>query len=124
MEPLKIHERNLLPLVYFDKAQSVFLIEGKSIPEDSADFYSVAFKWLKEYFKEPNPETILDIKLNYYNSSSAREIANLLKYLDEMYQKDINIKVNWIYNPDDEIMKENGEDFGILFSLPINIIPY
>ncbi|MBN2891054.1 MAG: DUF1987 domain-containing protein [Bacteroidales bacterium] len=124
LKPLKIHAKNFLPFVHFDKEQSIFKIEGKSIPEDSAEFYSGVFEWLNLYKEQPNNETILVLKLDYYNSSSAREIANIIKLFDELYQKGHNIKIQWMYNPDDEVMKENGEDFSILFSVPIDIIDY
>lgn len=122
LKPLKIHSRNFLPFVHLDKENSIFKLEGKSIPEDSAEFYANVIIWLKEYAKNPNKETIFYLNLDYYNSSSAREIANIIKHFDEMYGNGHNVKIIWQYNPDDEVMKENGEDFSILFSLPIEIV--
>lgn len=124
LKPLKIHSRNFLPYVHFDVENSIFKVEGKSIPEDSAEFYTKIFEWLDKYKENPNEETILTLKLDYYNSSSAREIANVIKFFDEMYQKGHDVKIHWLYNPDDEVMKENGEDFSILFSVPIEIMSY
>ena len=124
LKPLKIHSKNFLPFIHFDKENSIFKLEGKSIPEDSASFYEQVFDWLDKYAKAPNKETIFTLKLDYYNSSSAREIANIIKHFDEMYQKGHNVKVKWLFNPDDEVMKENGEDFSILFSVPITIESY
>ncbi len=123
LEPLKIHAKNFLPFVHLDKEKSIFKIEGKSIPEDSSEFYSRVFKWLKEYSLNPNQETRLSLRLDYYNSSSAREIANVIKFFDELYQKGHKVIIEWLYNPDDDVMKENGEDFSILFSVPIEIKP-
>ena len=121
LEPLKIHAKNFLPFIHFDKEKSIFLLEGKSIPEDSSEFYDKVVEWIKNYSKEPNEETIFVLKLDYYNSSSAREIANIIKCFDEIFKKGSDVKIKWLYNPDDEVMKENGEDFSILFTVPISI---
>lgn len=123
-EKLKIHSKNFLPEVILDKENSVFSVKGKSIPEDSTEFYAPVFKWFEEYFASPNNETVLSLQLDYYNSSSARAVANLIKVFDDKFNQGINVKVIWLYNPDDEAMKENGEDFSLLFSLPIEIKPF
>ncbi|MBN2662243.1 MAG: DUF1987 domain-containing protein [Bacteroidales bacterium] len=123
-DPLKIHSKNFLPEVVLDKDKGIFIIKGKSIPEDSSEFYSPVFKWFEVYFENPNPETVFFLQLDYYNSSSARAIANLIKLFDDKFNLGVNVKVIWSYNPDDEAMKENGEDFSLLFSLPIEINPY
>lgn len=122
--PLKIHSKNFLPEVVLDKDKGTFRIKGKSIPENSSQFYAPVFKWFEAYFENPNPETILYLQLDYYNSSSARAIANLIKLFDDKFSSGLNVKVIWSFNPDDEAMKENGEDFSLLFSLPIEINSY
>ncbi len=124
LKPLKIRERNFLPEIILDKEENIFEIKGKSIPEDSALFYSIVFKWFDEYFLSPNEETVLSFKLDYYNSSSAREVANIIKYFDNKYTQGKNVRIIWYYNIEDEVMKENGEDFSILFSIPIEIKDY
>ena len=111
------------PEVRLDREKNIFLIKGKSFPEDSVLYYKDVIEWFEEYFKNPNPKTVVEIQLEYYNSSSARSIASILKLLEEMYQEGYDVEVYWYYNPDDETMKENGEDFSILFSLPVKIIP-
>jgi len=123
-KPFKIHIKNFLPEIILDKESRVFSIKGKSIPEDSNAFYTPVFEWLEDYFKNPNDETVLYLQLEYYNSSSARSIANLIKLFDDKFNSGYNVKIVWTYNPDDEAMKESGEDFSILFSVPIEIIAY
>ncbi len=122
-KPLHKVTYKMNPEVWLDQEKNIFLIKGKSFPEDSVLYYNDVIEWLEEYFKNPNPKTVVEIQLEYYNSSSARSIASILKLLEEMYQKGYDVEVYWYYNPDDETMKENGEDFSILFSLPIKIIP-
>lgn len=122
-KPLKIHSKRFMPEVILNQEKGIFTIRGKSIPEDSNSFYSPIFKWFDQYFENPNKETILFLQLEYYNSSSARSIANLIKIFDDKYNSGYNVKVIWSYNPDDEAMKESGEDFSLLFSVPIEITP-
>jgi len=124
LKALRIKEKNFLPEIILDKEKEIFEIKGKSIPEDSALFYSIIFRWFDEYFSNPLELTILKFKLDYYNSSSAREVANIVKYFDTKYTEGHNVKIIWFYNTEDEVMKENGEDFSILFSIPIVIQEY
>ena len=124
LKPLKISEKNFLPEIILDKENEIFEIKGKSIPEDSAHFYSIVFNWFDKYFLEPNEKTNLTFMLDYYNSSSAREVANIIKYFDTKYTEGHSVKITWLYNEEDEVMKENGEDFSILFSIPISIKDY
>jgi len=121
LQKLFISEKNFLPHIYLDKEKNIFQIKGKSIPEDSREFYKIVFDWFDKYFEDPNPETILEFDLDYYNSSSARDIANMIKYFDNKYKEGIKVSIIWYYNINDEIMKENEEDFSLLFSLPIKI---
>ena len=122
--PKPIHKvaYKMNPEVWLDQEKDIFLIKGKSFPEDSILYYKDVMEWFDEYFKNPNPKTIVKIELEYYNSSSARSIASILKLLEEQYQEGKDVEVHWYYNPNDETMKENGEDFSILFSLPVKII--
>jgi len=121
MDKLHIQEKNFLPEILFDKDNSIFRIKGKSIPENAENFYAPALKWLETYFENPNPQTKLELILQYYNSSSARSISKILKLCDDKYKEGKDVSVSWIVQNEDEEMINNGEDFKILFKLPIEI---
>ncbi len=54
---LKIAETDETPKIIFDKVRQVFEVSGRSFPEDSVEFYTPVFQWLKQYADEPNSTT-------------------------------------------------------------------
>lgn len=118
---LKIPLSQYLPEIYLDKDKNIFKIKGKSIPENAEIFYKPVFQWLDEYFTSPNEQTELDLALEYYNSSSARILAKIIKIFDDNYKEGKDVKVIWTALEEDEAMIDNGEDFKMLFNLPFEI---
>ncbi len=122
MKPLKIESTHKTPKVYLDPEEGVFEISGRSIPEDSVGFYKPILEWLDEYGKNPNEKTEFKFELEYFNTSSSKNILELLKRLEEIYEKGHDVKVIWYYDEDDEDMEETGEDYQALLKVPVELI--
>lgn len=45
------------PLIQMEYESGYFLISGRSIPENSIEFYRPLFEWLDEYNTKPQPKT-------------------------------------------------------------------
>ena len=95
----------------FDKENDRFLIEGRSLPEDSEAVYGPVLEWLDDYALEPNPVTNVVFNLEYYNSASLRKFADILKRLKQI-GADAGTKVSaeWYYEEGDDSSLENAED--------------
>jgi hypothetical protein len=106
MKPLIIEPKIDSPKVVLDKERNIFEIKGKSLPENVNVFYQPIIDWFTEYFKNPNPETIITIQLDYLNTASSKAILSLLLVFEEALKKGSNIKVRWYYEEDDEDMKD------------------
>ncbi|MBI4647060.1 MAG: DUF1987 family protein [Bacteroidia bacterium] len=46
MEPILIEATNRTPYVCFDSDKNIFIIEGRSYPEDAFSFYQPILNWL------------------------------------------------------------------------------
>ena len=66
---------------------------------------------------------IITIKLDYFNTSSAKQITKLLLIVQKVSESK-NILVNWHYFKDDTDIKMSGERFARLIDVKINILPY
>lgn len=85
---------------------------GKSYPENAFDFYKTIKDWLKEYLEESsNEKTVLNLELTYLNSSSLKAYFDIFDILENAQNNGKDIEVNWIYESDDDIIEETGEDF-------------
>ncbi len=99
------------PRMVFDKENASFLIEGRSLPEDSEAVYSPVLEWLDDYSKQPNEETKMVFNLEYYNSASLRKFADILKKLKEIGDTTgTKVSAVWYYEDGDESSVENAED--------------
>lgn len=122
MKPLIIEPKIDSPKVVLDKERNIFEIKGKSLPENVNVFYQPIIDWFTEYFKNPNPETIITIQLDYLNTASSKAILSLLLVFEEALKKGSNIKVRWYYEEDDEDMRDIGEEYADIIQIPIEII--
>ena len=120
IKPLLIKKTELSPKVILDKENNTFLISGKSIVENAHDFYSQIITWFESYFNNPNNNTEIILYLEYINSSSSLQIANLI-HLFSKYKDNINLNITWLYDEDDEEMKETGIEFQYTYYVKINL---
>ncbi len=107
------------PTVEF-KVEGTMLIKGRSIPENSIEFYKPIIDWIGEYGNSPQASTEVNIQLEYFNTSSSKCILDVFKKLETLASTEI--KVNWYYEEDDEDMLEAGEDYQAIIDLPFKMI--
>ncbi|NOZ45390.1 MAG: DUF1987 domain-containing protein [Chlorobi bacterium] len=120
MEILKIENTSDSPYVYFDAEKGVFEISGLLIPEDPAKFYQPVIKWSKEYIKSPNPQTVLNLRIEYINTSSSKILMQVLRLFEKLNIEDGNVTINWYYI--DEDMYEAAHDFKSILKIPFKTI--
>ncbi|MBU2019531.1 MAG: DUF1987 domain-containing protein [Bacteroidetes bacterium] len=122
MENLLIEGSAKTPTVNFNSEAGVIELKGRSIPENSVEFYQPLNEWIELYAKSPKLETVVEIKLEYFNTSSSKCILDLFKKLESMNNSSTQVKVNWYFEEDDEDMEEAGEDYQAIIGLPFNMI--
>jgi hypothetical protein len=124
MEKLEIERRSNTPAIIFDPASGHLKIEGRSIPENPGEFYDNLIDWIKEYFKAPQPVTVIDLNLEYVNSGSSKYLLGLFRVVKEEAQKGKKVTVNWYYEEDDEAIMSLGEHYKTSLKIPFNLIEY
>lgn len=95
-------------------------ITGRSLPENAEMFYKPIVDWIDRYASEDAPEqTQLVIELEYFNSSSVKQILTILLRLEELHRMEgKEVQVIWSYNQDDELMEMKGREMESLVDLP------
>lgn len=121
MENFYLEETPKTPEINLNAQTGKFTISGRSIPENSIEFYKPMFDWLDGYVKEANSSTNVDVKLEYFNTSSSKCLVEVFRRLEEIKSNGNDIEVNWFYEEDDEDMQESGEDFKEIINLPIKM---
>jgi len=122
MEPLDVKETPKTPMIRFDPDVNKIIIRGKSIPEDPRDFFGPVLKWFDNFTSNPPDHTQVDVKLEYFNTSSSKTFLQIFKKLEDLNKKNKDIEINWYYEVDDYDMKECGEDYRTMLSIPFKMI--
>jgi hypothetical protein len=120
MDKIHIEATDETAQIILDKENGVFEFTGRSLPEDSAEFFEPILKWVKEYRKDPNPSTDIVFKLDYFNTASSKFIQDILASLEGVP----GVNITWYYMEDDESMEEAGGEFSELVQIPFALKKY
>jgi hypothetical protein len=122
MKKIAIEPTTKTPTVTMDPEQGLVEIKGRSIPENSVEFYRPVMEWLDEYNTAGGVSTTnVNIQLEYFNTSSSKCILDIFKKLELIHKKNNNIVINWFYEEDDEDMQEAGEDYQAIIKVPFKM---
>lgn len=124
MEALVMESTQDTPGIIFDKQNNTFEISGKSLPEEVTAFYKPVMDWIDEYLKDPNDETVLQMKFEYFNSASSKVIVEIIKSFVKLKELGKHVEIQWYYPDDDEEMYEAGEEFSDIVNFPFTCINY
>ena len=122
MEDLNIEGTPKTPTIRFDMNNGEMLIKGRSIPENSIEFYKPLTEALDTYGDSPKTETKVNIQLEYFNTSSSKCILDVFKKLEKINSGGSTVVINWHYEEDDEDMLEAGEDYEAIINVPFKMI--
>ncbi len=124
MDVISIKGTQETPEVLLDSNKGIFEMSGKSLPEDVKEFYNPILKWFDEYSKSPNSQTILKIKMDYFNTASSKMILELFEVVKKVYSGGHETIIEWYYQDDDEDMQDAGQDYSDLIEMPFKLISY
>jgi hypothetical protein len=109
------------PSIILDSENNHFEISGRSLPEDSAEFYKPITEWLELYSANPNPLTYFVFKMDYFNTASSKMLLDILSKLELMHHSGSEVKVDWFYQSDDPDMLEAGQEYKDLITIPFDL---
>jgi hypothetical protein len=115
-----VEKSKTTPSIKIEKGN--IIIKGRSIPEDSFQFYDPVINACDEYASDPPKQTNIIIHLDYVNSGSKKYLTNILTIFENSYLKGFNYKITWRYDSDDEAMFDLGVDLKGIIKIPIEIM--
>jgi len=119
MENLILAGTPKTPTVELNSSNGTLLLKGRSIPENSIEFYKPILAWIEQYGANANAQTTLQIQLEYFNTSSSKCLLDVFKRLETISG---NVVIEWYYENDDEDMLEAGEDYEAIIRVPFKKI--
>jgi len=127
MNSLKIESTAITPEINFDIDNNTLTFLKVSKPENAIDFYRPLFDFIDKFEKNMvKPKQVdhitIEFKFDYFNTSSAKVIHQLLTKFKKISQMGIKIDVNWYYTDDDEDMLEDGQMISEAQGMPFNYL--
>ncbi|MBE9509378.1 MAG: DUF1987 domain-containing protein [Bacteroidetes bacterium] len=122
MEPILFEGTLKTPTINFNADNGIIEIKGRSIPENSIEFYKPLVNWLENYKENAQPMTKVIIQLEYFNTSSSKCILDVFKKLEAIYKAKNPVEIHWYYEEDDEDMLEAGEDYESIIRVPFKMV--
>jgi len=128
MRKLIIDKTTSSPKVILDPDKHVYLISGESRPPDVREFYDQILSWLQEfstmlfspdYNKDP---IVFTFDFEYFNSSSAKLILDIIKVLAGLRLKGIDLTVKWYFEKEDGDMLEVGKEMSRIVKFPFEYV--
>jgi len=111
LENLNIEATKYTPKVTLDVSGLIEIV-GKSYPENTFEFYKPVSSWVEEYFENiENDNTLIKLDLEYLNSSSLKAYFDLFDLFEIAHNGGKKLEVQWIYDEENDIAEETGEDF-------------
>jgi hypothetical protein len=107
---------------YSDTANELFL-EGICIPELTHDFFKPIISFVHEAGETGIKRFTLIVKLHFFNTGSARYILELMKNIQKLKEKGIQITFKWYFNEDDEDIEEAGRSYAFILDEVFEMVP-
>ena len=122
MNIMHLTPSRVTPEVLINTKDHIFLMKGRSSPENAVVFYDQVKQGIKNYFVY---EEHLDVHFmfEYFNTSSSKSIFELIKMLKGFMSEGKSVTFNWVYEDYDDDMLDTGEDYADLLDVDINMVP-
>ncbi|MBC7694485.1 MAG: DUF1987 domain-containing protein [Burkholderiales bacterium] len=133
MENLIIQGTDSTPGIILDKQKHYIEFTGDSRPENVKMFFEPVLNWISEYMNHiyffsnessKKINIIVDFKFEYFNSSSAKYIIDIINALTKIKStnKNVDLCLNWCYEEDDDDIKDAGQEFVKITGIPMSFI--
>jgi len=133
MQRLFIEKTRMTPEIILSPDENIFRISGMSSPEDVRAMYYPVIEWIQIFvddiiegvvkvYSKDSPVK-LHIDLQYFNSSSAKFLFDILTELKKLSAVNVPLVVEWFHDVEDIDMKEAGSDIAQLVGIDFQYIP-
>lgn len=112
MNKLSLEATEYTPEVVLDAETNTIYFKGECRPENVSTYFEPIINWFNE-IKSLQIQKPLEVifYLDYFNSSSAKYLMDIIFLIKEINDNGGNIDIVWKYDKDDEDVYEAGVEF-------------
>lgn len=131
MKIIDLEKTEKTPEVILDSNKRVFRISGNCLPENIRNLSREVLDKLDAFYREQTADSESErdksvfrviFRLGYFNSASAKFIADVIILSADYAKKGCKLKIYWYYDEDDHDMLEAGEEMSQLVSVPMEFV--
>ena len=121
VDSLRIGATEDTPEIDFDTTTGVFKVTGRALPENAHEFFKPIEEWVQSYVESPLESTVVEMRIDYFNSAATRYIFNLLMCFEGIVDDGGDAKVIWYYKEDDDMIETKGEELASILEVPFEM---
>ena len=121
VDSLRIAATEDTPEIDFDTTTGVFKVTGRALPENAHEFFKPIEEWVQSYVESPLESTVVEMRIDYFNSAATRYIFNLLMCFEDIVDDGGDAKVIWYYKEDDDMIETKGEELASILEVPFEM---
>lgn len=110
------------PTVHFDAVTGVLEIKGRSIPENSIEFYKLLTEWMDNYAKAPAKITKFNIWFSSIDQASSEALLAIFRKLESINKGGSMVVINWHYSEGNLNMLEAGEKYQSIINIHFKMV--
>jgi len=118
---MHVNEGDNTPMVRFDAEVGELQLRGRCVPADATGFFAPIISAVRDC-RPTGKRLLIDVKLDYFNTSSAKNLLDLFKTAEQLLKKEIVPRIVWHYIEGDEDLMESGQDYAALVSIPVELV--
>lgn len=99
------------PAVEADWQAGRLRMVGESYPENTYELFGGIISWVDDFIRDCERPLLLDLQLNYLNTSSVRAMIEIFDRLQAAHEQGRSVAVQWWYDSRNPRSAETGEEF-------------
>ncbi|MCF8257990.1 MAG: DUF1987 domain-containing protein [Flavobacteriales bacterium] len=124
LQRLQLDATEDTPIVDFDASTGLLSVIGRALPEDAHSFFSPIQIWVQDYVRSPAENTVIDLRIDYFNSAATRYIFNILLEFEKLTEDGKNVRVIWNFSKADEMIAAKGEELESMLDIQFEMRPF
>ena len=96
--------------IEFLSSEGLIKFTGNSYPENAVDFFQPLLQWVKAYVRFHRQKTLVEFRVNYFNTSSSKYLFQILELLDSFRAKGNQVDIEWVVNEENEEMLDTWRE--------------
>jgi hypothetical protein len=90
--------------------EGLLRFSGNSYPENAVDFFQPLLNWVEDYLQVPRQQTLVEYRVNYFNTSSSKYLFQIMELINAFHQKGNTVNVVWVSNEENDEMLETWRE--------------